>query len=1073
MAKSQTLQTYIRINATAGGFGEVQHEISAMGDTLLELGAYANQVSQELINFGKDSVKTYKEYEKSLAEAEVALATTYGQNSAQLADVMKQLDEQATQWAATTIFHTDDVANAIAEASRSGWDLERILTGIPAAMELAQAGSMDLSESVDMIVKIANAAGIEFEDIGGFIDHWAYSANSSATTIEEMGEAMMRMGGTMRFAENTDEMLTLIAAMANMGYTGSEAGTLIRNTMLRLIAPTDKASDAMALLGASAEEVEAAMADEKVAESLAALEEVGFSAFDNTGTLKPTLQIFEELGVALSDLAGGYDKIASNDKAVSILSSIFPTRTITGAINLLQSAADGWDGLYDSLQGGRAEGYGTYASETMMDTLYGNIEIFYSKLEALREHVGSALSEDVTGVMSILGNMIDSVNNMDEGSFNALVSGLEVIATVGPALMFSGLGMKALTALLTPAGGLAVAAIAVTALAAAFKELQDADIKSHFGEASIDREVVESYATMVQEEYSSAFDQVAKFNGAVVASVKLYKDSSTQLSGQLLTAMLSKKELSDEDITNINGLAESMHKAVMDAIAESNAATMSYWDILFGSPEEGEIPDEYHKIWSLSNDAYQEAVNNATQIGQNVREALTDAFADGQVSTDEYNRILDYMRAYNDAVAEAEAQAAAEDRAAQMSVMLHKAQTASMDSVLSTSSEIAQTRNAELQAEDERYWAERGRLEYRWNQRIAEGRYVDPNTGMVYTDPAIISRFRDYSLAKADERYATQRGSLSASSDEVLLALWQSTLAQSDYSSLFAGLQAAAQTVTSGQTGIGESASGIRKAYTDGDLWQLQQVFPQMVKDLGGIEAMTSRAEEYARQGNEEMAYQMAQMANMSLILSQASSGGMENFAAHDRGDIDWQEHQGTAEPIVLTFDAETSLADEKLQGLNGQQLTENVDGDTTQLHNDIAAEDGQTLTAYVDYVPLNNPDSYVKGNDRRFATGGRATEPSIFGDAGPEWAIPEEHSQRTAELLNRARAASGFTWPDLLSRLGGMNAGTGTPATIVYSPTINANDVTGVKQALDADKARFEKWFAEREARNAIEVYT
>ena len=105
------------------------------------------------------------------------------------------------------------------------------------------------------------------------------------------------------------------------------------------------------------------------------------------------------------------------------------------------------------------------------------------------------------------------------------------------------------------------------------------------------------------------------------------------------------------------------------------------------------------------------------------------------------------------------------------------------------------------------------------------------------------------------------------------------------------------------------------------------------------------------------------------------------------------------------------------------------------------------------------------------FAAGGRATSASIFGEDGAEWAIPEEHSERTAALLNAARAASGFTWADLLGRYGGLNANpNNAPTTIVYSPTINAADVTGVEQALLEDKKRLDKWFEEKKMRDRAE---
>lgn len=91
-----------------------------------------------------------------------------------------------------------------------------------------------------------------------------------------------------------------------------------------------------------------------------------------------------------------------------------------------------------------------------------------------------------------------------------------------------------------------------------------------------------------------------------------------------------------------------------------------------------------------------------------------------------------------------------------------------------------------------------------------------------------------------------------------------------------------------------------------------------------------------------------------------------------------------------------------------------------------------------------------------------------------PEWAIPEEHSERTAALLNAARAASGFTWPDLLARFGGLNASpNNSPSTFIYSPVIHANNASGVAEALKEDKQRLEKWWKEQKMRDAMEVYT
>ena len=100
-----------------------------------------------------------------------------------------------------------------------------------------------------------------------------------------------------------------------------------------------------------------------------------------------------------------------------------------------------------------------------------------------------------------------------------------------------------------------------------------------------------------------------------------------------------------------------------------------------------------------------------------------------------------------------------------------------------------------------------------------------------------------------------------------------------------------------------------------------------------------------------------------------------------------------------------------------------------------------------------------------------------MFGEAGPEWAIPEQHSERTAELLNAAREASGFTWGDLISRFGGLNAKVGGETVNVhYSPTIVTGDANGVRSALAEDKKQLVRMvkdaMEEVKYRDSLEVF-
>ena len=213
------------------------------------------------------------------------------------------------------------------------------------------------------------------------------------------------------------------------------------------------------------------------------------------------------------------------------------------------------------------------------------------------------------------------------------------------------------------------------------------------------------------------------------------------------------------------------------------------------------------------------------------------------------------------------------------------------------------------------------------------------------------------------------------------------------------------------------------------------------------------------------------------------------NYGITDAGGYhrDWTtvNGEGGLEDQKVEVDAEIEAAMAELEKLQGEL-------DELSAHPPIEVDTEAKLdsSAVDDWVP---PDKYAwvyyKAKDETgegegeggFAEGGRADTPSLFGEVGPEWAIPEEHTQRTADLLRAAAAASGFTWGELLATNGGLNAGGGISVNIQsYSPVINANDATGVADELAKDKARLgavvkkavQSAIENMNLHNSIEVY-
>lgn len=1165
----QRLETIIAINAEVGnGFAKV-------GSTLSQLGSLVDGMSQKLIDFGTESVDVYRKYELSMADAQVALSTIYGKSTRELSGVMKELDTAATEWAATTIFHTDDVANAIAEAAHAGWDLDQIMAGIPASMELAQAGGLDLSEAVDYIVKTANAAGLEFEDLDSLIDHWAFTANSSATDVGELGEAMLRMGATMKFAGGTDELLTMLAVLADAGTVGSDAGTLLRNSMLRLVAPTKKASDMMATLGATSEELDEIAGDSALAEANKTLEQVGFSAYDSQGNLKDMLSIFQ-------DLSGALDQIGTEEERNEVLSAIFPTRSITGAMALIEAATEDYNGLYEALKGGDAEGYGEYASETMMDTLNGSIETFQSKMENLKKEVGEELAPWLEGLAASFGGIVDSIAGMDDTSFSILVDALKGIAVLGPGLLAAAGGFRlvgsAIAVFSNPmgaaiAGGLALGTT-IYIIRDAIEKLSEANFRDKFGDLELDMSEVQSYIGTLQDSFAAANADIDAFESQLNAAVEDYESASSELKSDLLIKSLTDAELTDTDIGKFTTLGGTISDAVIEGVESKRGELLAGITAAFGGAPGENGADIDNPIWnqiiSVISQGMEADIATAQELSQRLRDALTSAFEDGSLTGDEIaniqkildeqnkllamqqdrenylerQRILRKAQTLGYASLEEAVNATEEAKAAELEDLLDRQEgerydTAAMydraieegwqiqntyanaDGTYGTHKANAYDRQRALDALDEQHAAEQARWEKGFNDfvlgLVREGAQDNlENYDALQETAEMLSEsngvFTPEILQKRAEALAGEAGKTFT---EYINRFGDALLGAADsHSEEYDNLLQIADVVTAGSgefsasAGYGAAtledvqrvleANGTPGGYTVQDLsnyiknrteagmgMEWDQVLGNSLQPMLNLAEQSGLPKNY--EGLTDLVVSVTpeidqsalpaldpiqvpvEPQNPDQLVSELESKGMEEVSVDVNGDV---------QQLEAVIDGE-----------EGQTLMQYVDGDATELHAVIMDEDGQVITTIVDgntsrlqaaINAIGNQTVYVNIAARNmlpqlggFAEGGRADIPSIFGEAGPEWAIPEEHTNRTADLLNAAREASGFTWPELISRFGGLNADPGhTPSTLIYSPTINAADVNGVERALMDDKARLEKWWADRQIREEMEVY-
>ena len=1033
------------VNVIGAKLDELAGKADLLGEKWLRQGARIDQVGRQIINLGKESVSVYRSYEDGILDTRSVLQGVYGNN--ELNKVMESLEKHAQRWAASTIFHTDDVADAMATAAHAGWDYEKILAGLPSAMLAAQAGGMELTQTVDYLAKMLAATNTPFSESGRLIDEWARAADLVATDIPELGNAFIRLGASAQFADSNEELLTMLAILANVGTVGETAGTGVRNMMLRMVAPTKNAAAAMDTLGMSEEELEEAFSgvDEASAEAYETLEEYGFSAYDAQGNLKSFIQIFTELNDAL-------EKLPSEQERNDILATLFPSRTISYAKAMLEAVKNG--SIYDIYNtiANESSGYAQRKQDILMSGLTGALETLGSKAEEVKRKIGEELAPQVTGVSSALGNLLDSIAEMDDVKFTGLVTGLETIAGLGAGLLVAGTAMK-LIGLFLAGGYWVVGAAAIIGIAKALKELDEQQFRDKFGDMDLDTDTLSEYVKDLNAAFQAGYTEINSYRDALEGAVTSYTTASQTLSGDLLTKAITGATLTDAEKEQIKGLGRTMGDEVLSGIQASFDETAAYLEMLYGGTGEAKNNPEYQAAILLTDSIHSMMIAEARQLGEDFNKTLSAAMDDSIVTGDEYAVIMEKLQAYNEALAYAQ-QA---DMAGEMAVQLHKAQSVSWDSFADFASQTEDSFNSAMATEEDAYIRQRAKQEAYYRYAIEHG-YTNKLTGKAYT----VEDWEKFA-ASYDAQYQARRIALTDQNAQVMATAFDALIASSDYGDawkLIKNVYAAYGGLDTAFDEYGNYSDIDWSRFTDAtDIAALGDQVYGLYEDLGRFEKILKPYKDSAFGG------QMLTMLGMTEGLSNVLYASDRGAGAYG-GSI--------AEDMTAQFGQKIEVTDDGTAAETRAEI-EQVFAEPIEQEVQIVYKGGSTYVQKSAPGVIYTPGKGLFSNMLSlFAEGGRSEEPAIFGEDGPEWAIPEEHSSRTAQLLDAARRGSGFTWKEILERNGGLNANphSGGSRTLVYSPTIYARDADGVKARLLEDKARLEKWWRERALREEVEVY-
>lgn len=752
----QTLQTVITLS------GKVDNTFGNIGTALINVGNHIDALSQKIIDFGKESVEEYVEYDDVMRE--VQALGEYDDKT------MRALNEYNKTIAQTSKYTMEQAAQAEVMMAQLGLNLDQTKVLMPTVMNLATAANIDLADSLDYLYYTLNALGMPMEYANTLSDQMSKTAAISAADINTLGLSMQRLGsGAQFFAGGSSEILAILGGISQFGQDmqGTNAGTQLRNFMLTLLAPTQSKDALIQSLRVTEEEwaeFESYMEDAgiDVNNTADAMNELGLSVYDSaTGQLKPAIQIIGELEAALSSLPEG-------DRN-EMLGKLFGKRTTTTALNLI-AALDTIIGYQQQIEGGSA-GYTESMAETMEGGLGGALREFTAAWDAFQTTIGETISPAVEGVADFMTDIVNGLTNMDKDALEALVSAAGAVAAAGPALLLAGGAFRLIGFAMTPIGAAALGLTALAAAAAALYQLGEANFAANFGDMELDTEALLAHVNGIGNAFNETYTDVNNYNTALETALTNFTTASTTLSSDLLTNMITGATLTPEQMESIASLGETMGNELLAGINASFDKSASYLTMLFGGLENAANDDEYAGAILLADTMYENLVGQAEQLGREFGETLGTAMDDGVITGNEYNVIMEKMQAYNEAMAVA-MQA---DQAAELAKQLHKAQSVSWESAESFLAEQAEIMNANLAAAEETHIGERAKWGVYYDEAISKG-WINPLTGAAYTD-ADKTAF----LADMDAQYAAKVQGYKDDNAEVSWAVFDALMSQSGY----------------------------------------------------------------------------------------------------------------------------------------------------------------------------------------------------------------------------------------------------------------------------------------------------
>lgn len=355
------------------------------------------------------AVRSFVSFDKAITSTVakfggINLASKEGQKT------FNDLKKAARDVGAATEFSATQAAEGLDFLAMAGFNSEQAISALPKVVDLATAANVDFARAVDISSDVLGAFNLQTKDtvqleknLVRVNDVLAKTVTSANTNMEDLFESIKKGGPTFKAGGQSIETFSaLTGIMANAGIKGSEAGTALRNVMLRLAKP--------------------------VGEAKKALKDLGVKVKDSDKNFKDIVDIIGQFEKGLKGMGDA--------QRTATLTTIFGARSVTGMNILLAQGEKALRSYRQSIID--SNGAAAQMAEIMRQSIINRLKTLASALTEVSFKFLETFSQDGKNAIDSLTESVKKIDDADIKRFiDTLKAGWSVIE--GTAKLLKGL----------------------------------------------------------------------------------------------------------------------------------------------------------------------------------------------------------------------------------------------------------------------------------------------------------------------------------------------------------------------------------------------------------------------------------------------------------------------------------------------------------------------------------------------------------------------------------------------------------------------------------------------------------